>query len=267
MNAARVYVCLLAASVRSQMQYRASFIMLSIGHFLATGIEVIGIWALFARFGTLRGWSLAEVALCYGLINVAFAVADAFARGFDMFAGMVKNGGFDRLLLRPRSAALQVAGQQLFLTRVGRLAQGLLMLIWAVAALGIDLWSWRLGLMVWAGFGAATLFYGLFVLQATMAFWTTESLEVWNAFTYGGNEAAQYPLSIYSGWFRRFFTFVIPLACVTYYPVVAILGRADEASGTGRIFQALAPGVGPVFLLVSLCLWRIGVRHYRSTGS
>ena len=33
---------------------------------------------------------------------------------------MVKSGDFDRLLLRPRSAALQLAGQELTLRRVGR---------------------------------------------------------------------------------------------------------------------------------------------------
>ncbi|MEE2831463.1 MAG: ABC-2 family transporter protein [Candidatus Latescibacterota bacterium] len=47
---------------------------------------------------------------------------DATSRGFSSFETMVKSGDFDRLLLRPHSAALQLAGQELSLLRVGRFA-------------------------------------------------------------------------------------------------------------------------------------------------
>ena len=100
----------------------------------------------------------------------------------------------------------------------------------------------------------------------TSAFWTTESLEVWNAFTYGGVFMSQYPLPIYRPWFRAFLSYVIPLACVNYFPGLAILGRPDPL-GTPPIFHWLAPLAGPAFLIVCLQFWKIGVRHYRSTGS
>ena len=54
----RLYFRLLGVSLRGQMQYRASFLMLAAGQFLITGMEFVGIWALFDRFGSLRGWSL-----------------------------------------------------------------------------------------------------------------------------------------------------------------------------------------------------------------
>ena len=71
--------------------------------------------------------------------------------------------------------------------------------------------------------GGVSLFCGIFVLQATLCFWTTESLEVVNTVSYGGVQTAQYPLSIYSDGFRRFFTYVVPLASVAYFPVLALL--------------------------------------------
>jgi ABC-2 type transport system permease protein len=89
---------------------------------------------------------------------------------------------------------------------------------------------------------------------------------VFNSLSYGGVQAGQYPLTIYSRWFQRFFTFVVPLAAVTYFPAVAILGRNDPL-GTSRIFQHVVPLIGVAFLAVSLQVWKIGVRHYRSTGS
>jgi ABC-2 type transport system permease protein len=265
-NSLSLYFRYIGISVRSQMQYRASFILMSIAHLLATGIEFVGIAAMFDRFGSLAGWTLPEVAVFYGLANIAFAIADAISRGFDLFANMIKAGDFDRLLLRPRSTALQLAGQEIVLRRIGRLAQALAVLIWGASRLGI---AWTLPKLLLAGAAVASgvcLFSGLFVLQAVLAFWTTESLEIVNTVTYGGVETTQYPLTIYRPWFQRFFTAVIPLACASYFPVIAILGKPDPL-GSPAWFGWLSPLVGFLFLAATLQIWKFGERHYRSTGS
>ncbi len=262
----RLYLHYIALSYRAQMQYRASFIMQSVGQFLISGIEFLGIWALFDRFGALPGWSLPEVAVLYGMANVAWAICDACARGFDAFGGMVKSGDFDRVLLRPRSTVLQLAGRELTLRRIGRLGQGFAVLIWGAWAAGVAWSPARVGLLVAAILGGVCFFYGLIVLQATMCFWTTETVEIVNAFSYGGVYAAQYPLSVYRTWFRRFFTFVIPLAFVNYLPAYAILGHGGP-SAPPAVVPWLSPLVGVLFLAAALQVWKMGVRHYRSTGS
>ncbi|MCC7406642.1 MAG: ABC-2 family transporter protein [Phycisphaeraceae bacterium] len=266
MSAIRLYGQYIGVSIRGQMQYPVTFVLQSLGVLLVTSIEFLGLWALFDRFGNLRGWTLPEVAFFYGLVSVSFSFADAMARGFDLFSGTIRAGNFDRILARPRSTVLQLAGQELTLRRVGRLAQGLIILGWAVYTLDLT-WSVpTVGLLLLAIVGGICLFSGLVVLQATMCFWTTESLEVWNAFTYGGVFAAQYPLNIYRVWFRQFLTCVVPLACVTYFPALAIMGRNDPL-GSPRWFQCVAPLAGVVFLFLALQAWRVGVRHYTSTGS
>ncbi|MFW5841319.1 MAG: ABC transporter permease [Planctomycetota bacterium] len=252
-----VYLRLISASLRSQLQYRASLVMLTLGHLVITASEMVAIWALFARFGSLRGWRLEEVALCYGLVNVAFAAGEMFGRGFDVFDRLIRSGQFDRYLLRPRSLAVQVLGLEMRLSRIGRMAQGLAVLAWAMASLPDGPNFWQVLLAGWAIAGGLALFVGLFAAQATVAFFSPQSLEVANAFTYGGNEAAQYPMSIYADWFGKFFTFVIPLACVTYYPALTILGRTDA------IWPWFAPLAGVVFLIGGLAAWQWGVRRYR----
>ena len=105
---------------------------------------------------------------------------------------------------------------------------------------------------------ACCVFVGLMILEATSAFWTTESLEVWNAFTYGGVTMSQYPLEIYRPWFRRFFIFVIPLGCINYLPGVAILGRPDPL-GTPLLLQWASPLSRPDLppdLSAGLEVWR-----------
>lgn len=254
-------------SLRGQMQYRASFLLWSFAQFLGVGIEFLGMWALFHRFGGIGGWSLPRVALLYGIAHVAFAVAEAFGRGFDTFSGLVKAGDFDRLLLRPRSTALQVAGSEFQFLRIGRLANGLLALGWGASAAGVAWDVPRVLLLVGAVLGGACVFYGLFVLQATLCFWTVESLEIMNTVTYGGTEAAQYPLTVYRPWLRRFFTFVVPLACMNYVPAAALFGDTATVMGIPPLAQWGAPLVGVAFLLLSLRVWRLGERRYHSTGS
>ncbi len=265
-NSLHLYFRYLGLSLRGQMQYRGHFLFQTLGHGLITGIEFLGIAALFSRFGSLRGWRLEEIALFYGIMSLAFALADGLGRGFDVFSGMLKAGDFDRLLLRPRSTVLQLAGQELVLRRVGRVAQAGVVLLWASTALHVAWGPAHFALLLGAVLGGACLFFGLFVLQATLSFWTFESLEVMNTVTYGGVQTAQYPLSIYRPWFRRFFTFVVPLACISYYPALALLGRA-ELTGVAAALPWMSPLAGPLFLLLSLRVWQFGVRHYRSTGS
>ena len=265
-NALRLYLRYVGVSVRAQMQYRASFLMLLAGQALITSLEFMAMYALFDRFGTLDGWTLPEVALLYGMANVAFSLADTAAWGFNSFDALVKSGDFDRLLLRPRRTAFQVAASQLELRRLGRLVQGTAVLVWAVTALEVEWSPAKGGLLAAAILGGACTFAGLFILHATLAFWTTEGLEVVNTLTYGGVETAQYPLAIYTKWFRRFFTFVVPLACMNYFPALAITGHRDPL-GTPDWVPWLSPLTGFLFLAVCLRVWRFGVRHYRSTGS
>lgn len=264
-----LYSKMIAASARAQASYRANFVASIFGTFLVTVIEFVGVWALFARFGSLDGWSLPQVAFLYGLVNVVMAVADALATGFDSFHNEVRTGGFDRVLLRPRSTVFQMFAVGVATRRIGRFVQALIVLAWAIPQLDIP-WTadggWRLALVAFTALCGVALFLGLFIIQATAAFWTVEALEAFNAFHYGGTYAAQYPVTIYDGWFRRFFTFVIPLACVTYFPATLILDQPDPLD-TPAWLRATAPLAGPLFLAFALRLWSFGVRHYTSTGS
>jgi ABC-2 type transport system permease protein len=267
MNALRLYGRYVAVAVRAQMQYPLSFLLLVLGQFLATIIEFVGLVALFGRFDGLLGWTLPQVALFYAAVNIAFALADTISRGLDVFGPQyVKTGAFDRVLLRPRTALLQLMGHDLRLSRIGRLLQGLLVLAIALRLLNASWGAREVALLTGAICGGVALFLGLLVLQATLAFWTVESLEVANALTYGGVFAAQYPIEIYARWLRQFFVFVVPLGCVAYFPVVGILG-IDDPLGAPRWLLHASPLAGFVFLAVALLIWRLGVRHYTSTGS
>lgn len=259
----RLYFKYLRLWVKAQLQYRLSFWLLVLGQFFLPFSVFAGVYLLFERFGSLRGWGFFEVALCFSIINAAFSISECCARGFDSFSTLVSGGDFDRLLVRPRNTVVQVMGSQFEFTRIGRLLQGLAVLIWAAWNLSIhwDLFkAVTLILMIASG---VAIFTGIFILAATMCFWTVQSIELAAIFTDGGREMAQYPLNIYQKWVTRFFTFVIPFGCVNYLPLMYIL---DKVKGNGILYM-LTPLYGMLFIVPCLWVWRFGVKHYRSTGS
>lgn len=263
----QLYGRYLALSVRAQMQYRASFILSALGTFVATGVEILGVWALFDRFGNLGVWSFSQIAVFYGTVNVAFAITDFLSRGFDTFGSrFVRTGDFDRVLLRPRTAVMQIAGSEFPLHRIGRFSQGFLVLVVGLVLVDVEWSLFSVFLLTMALIGTMFFFYAILIFQATLSFWTTESLEVMNTLTYGGIETAQYPLSIYKENFQRFFVYVVPLGCVTYFPIVGALG-VDDPLGSSILFQATAPLAGIAFFALALFVWMFGIRNYASTGS
>lgn len=267
MSSLQLFMRLAMASLRGQLQYPVSALLLTVSQLLATGIEFVAVWALFHRFGSVQGWSVGEVALFYGLVNVMFALADALGRGFDVLGTeFLRTGAFDRLLLRPRPLALQLMGHDVRISRFGRLAQGLAVLAFATLQTGMAWTPERVALALFAIAGGVALFLGILVLQGVLSFWTVESLEIANVFTYGGVEAGQYPMALYARWFQRLLTFVVPLACVSYYPGLALLGRADPL-GAPSWLGWVSPLAGFAFLALSFGAWRLGLKHYTSSGS
>ena len=82
-----------------------------------------------------------------------------------------------------------------------------------------------------------------------------------NIFTDGGRDLAQYPLDIYKEWVKKFFTFIIPLALVNYYPLLYVIGRTDN-----KLYM-LEPIASMLFTIPCYVVWRIGLKKYKSTGS
>lgn len=266
MDSVRLYFKYLKLSIESQLQYKSSFVMMSIGHFLMTFVDFLGLWVLFERFGNINGFTFEEAALFYGMVHIAFAITESWTRGFDTFPNLVRTGEFDRILLRPRTTVLQVLGHDIHLMRIGRFSQGLIVLVWAVCKLNI---KWSLGkvlLLIGAIIGGNFLFSGFIVLQATLSFWSVQSLEIINSFTHGGVQASQYPLSIYRKWFRKILIYIIPLATINYFPAINILENNDLLNYPNWIGW-ISPFVGLLFFILSLFAWRIGVKHYTSTGN
>ncbi len=257
----RIYFKYLSILLKSELQYRTSFILLSVGQFFVPFTVFISMYFLFQRFNQIKGWNLYEVALCYAVIHIAFSLSECFARGFDNFSHLVVNADFDRFLVRPRNLVVQILGSRFEITRVGRLLQSFIVLYIALINLNMDWTLLKVITMLLMIISGIFIFTGIMILGATLCFWTIEALEVVNIFTDGGREISQYPLAIYKDWVKNFFTFVIPFGTVNYLPLMFILEKKNN------LFYSLIPPSGILFIFPCLLIWNYGVRHYKSSGS
>lgn len=259
----KLYFKYFSIHLRSVMQYKTSFFLTSIGQGATTLFSFLSMYFLFNRFGSIKSYNFNEVLLCFSTIFMSSSLAECFGRGFDGFARIISNGEFDRIMVRPQNEILQVIGSKIEFTRIGRLIQAFILFIYAIVTCGVH-WSLdkliTLTLMI---IGGTCLFFGLFMIYAAICFFTLEGLEFMNIFTDGGRELAQYPLDIYKNWVLKFFTFVVPLAFINYYPFLYII---DRSKGYG-VFYMLSPIAAVLFLIPSYVSWKFGVRHYTSTGS
>jgi ABC-2 type transport system permease protein len=261
-----LYARLVAAQVRSQLQYRVSFALDLASNFAITFIDFAAVLILFENVPTLAGWTLHEVAFLYACTCISFAFVDMVIGHLDLFPRMIREGTFDLVLVRPRGSLFQVIASDFALRRVGRAFQGVVVFAYALTGVDVD---WDPGRVAMVGVmlvSGALIFAAVWIAGATIAFWTVDGGEFTNAFTYGGNFLTQYPISIYGDWLRRFLAFVIPMAFVCYFPALYVLDKEDPL-GFPRALQFLSPLVALVAAVVAGTIWTLAVRRYRSVGS
>lgn len=236
------------------------------GNFIINFGELIVLFTLFQRFDNLGGWSLGDVLFLHGISLVMFGIGDTLSQGIQGVPGLIREGTFDRVLIRPMSSFVQALVTEVSLRHLGLLAQGLLVFGLAIGLIDVAWSPVKIAFLCIVIVSGASLFLALFTIEAIVSFWTVNSLEAINAFTYGGSDLGQYPLHIFDQRLRWLFLWIIPIGFLTYYPALYVLDKPDPL-GLPGIARFVAPVAAGVFCAAVAWGWRMAIRHYRSTGS
>jgi ABC-2 type transport system permease protein len=264
-DAAALYVRLVGARLRSQLQYRASLALESGGQFLVGFLDFAAIVVLFHNVPALGEWSVAQVALLFGLSGLAFSLTDALTGNLDRLPQLIRDGNFDLVLVRPRGTLFQVATSDFQLRRLARALMALGVLVYALTANNIAWTVPRVLVLLVAVPAGIVVFTGVWVTVICIVFWVIEGTETASTFTYGGQYLAQYPINIFDDWLRRFLAYVVPTAFVVYFPALYVLDKPDPL-GLPHFLQFLSPLAAVAAALVASVAWRTAVRHYQSAG-
>src|SRR5690242_8021701 len=194
----RLYHRLIGMQIRAQAQYRASTIFSAVSYFFVTSLEFAVVFVLFGSFPSLTGWRVGEVALLYATTSFAFGLAELFGAGIDTFPDVIRRGEFDRVLLRPVSALLQVLTNDFRLRRFGRITQGALGLALALTLLPGLHWSLAKeapkALVILSG---AVIFISVLLLGVCIGSWTVGRTWLTSPLTDVHREVASWPLACY----------------------------------------------------------------------
>lgn len=261
MNGFLLYFKYVRVHLLSGFQYKG-WPMQYLNVFFTVITDPLSLFIMYLRFGDMGEWTGARILLIYSLALTGFGLSELFARGFDIFPWHVRTGAFDRLLLRPRSTFLQVATINFHLHRLGRVIGGLVMTFYSLYVMGITITPLVLASLALTFVGGMLLYAGVFMVFSAIAFYTLQPLDFIYIFTNGSYQMAKLPLPFLPAWIRDTFTFVVPMFAVSFYPASAICGW-----GAPPIMAFVSLPAGLAFFVVSCFIFRIGVRHYTSSGS
>lgn len=250
--------------VRSSLAYPLSFWILVVGGATINALDFAGIWIMFHSIDSLGGFGLAEIGLLYGATGLGIGIADLLVGSVERIGVRVRMGTLDAMMTRPVPLLVQVCADEFAIRRLSRILQALVVFAWA--AWFVDWTPLRAVVAVGMVVSGGVIFFCLFVSFACVQFWTAESTEVANAFTYGGNTLTQYPLTVFPRELVKGLTFVLPLAFVNWYPCLYLLGR-DDPFGLPSWLSFASPVAALVLVGVTAVCWRAGVRRYTSVGS
>ena len=141
---------------------------------------------------------------------------------------MISNGEFDRILTRPQGLIFQVLAGRIEFEKIGKAIAAFITLIVLLTLNNELLQIDKIFTIIMMICGTIVIYGSLFILKGGITFFTTQSLEIMNIFTDGARDLTQYPLSIYHKYVKNFFTYILPLAFVNYFPLLYVIGKTDN---------------------------------------
>lgn len=254
---------MLAASIRGQMQYRFNFIVGVLSGMFFSGIGIIFVWALLETFTSLGSWSFVEIALLYGLRLTAHGTYLMFFSSMYRIDDFVRDGGYDRLLVRPIHPILQLMTTEFRVAVIGDFIGGVAILTAALMMQGIE-WTPSLALLLVGAIIGGALIDGAFqVLPASLTFRYIESWPSRVIFDDIFSRFGNYPIHIFGNIAERILTFVVPVAFVAWLPVATMLEKPTfMPSWAGW----LSVPIGIVAFALAIKVFARSSRHYQSSG-
>ncbi|MCK9932208.1 ABC transporter permease [Frankia sp. Mgl5] len=260
------YLLLVGAAFRSTAQYRLSLVLYTLVEMAATVLDLAAIGIVFAHLPDLDGFSLAEVAFLYGTSALAFAAAEAAVGPLDRLGWPIKDGKLDPMLTRPVSVLVQAATADFSPQRLGRVVQPAAVLVISLTALDVPWTPARIAVLPLMITTGIVISVSLSVGTAAVLFVAPDASVAVGAVRQGAALATQYPLTVYGRRTALLMTVVLPIAFVNWQPALFVLDRPDPF-GLPGLTRFLSPAVALVTAMLAGTAWRLGLRHYRSTGS
>ncbi len=253
------------AGLRGGMQYRADFVLTTLFGLIreATGFALI--WVILARFEALAGWTLGEVAFLYGLRVTMHGLVGLGTGNIWSLEYRVREGEFDRYLVRPAPPLLQLLTERVPLSAFGELLGGPALFLAANSLVEVAWTPQAVLYLLLALVGGALLELAIRVLIVSFSFRALRVNGLMAILDDIFSDFGTYPLGIFSATLQLVLTFGIPVAFMAYFPAAVLLGRTAELQ-VHAVFAYGAPLAGVLWMGIALYVFHSELRHYKSAG-
>lgn len=263
----RIYLKMIAASIRAKMEYKSTFLFMFFALLIYYAGHIGVVLVILAKFQTIAGWSLGEMAFLYGLMVFSQGLTTVLFSSMNEFESLVVNGDFDRLLVRPLDPLGQILSSNFEIISLAHFFIGISALYFGSYYAGVE-WTFAKALFLPVVlFGAVLIQGGIRLAVSAVCFWTVRNRSLVHTVVYSSKEMILYPVTIYKWWMQAFLTILFPIAFVNFYPSHYFLSRDGSALLFHPAIQYFTPVAGAIVFILAYALWRVGINRYQSVGN
>lgn len=257
----RLFAVQMRTSVAAGMAYRADFLLEGVMALLWMALTLLPLFVLYTGRTDVQGWTAPEAMIVIAYFLAVRAVLEGVVSpSFVDLVERIRSGAFDYVLLKPVDAQAIVSASRFEPWKIFDLIGAVVLVIYAFQRIGHPPSIADLGLGIVLFFSGVLAMYSLWILCAAASFWVVR-LDNLTYLLGAIFDTARWPIQVFRGLWRFVFTFVIPVAVMTTFPAMALLGRLDAHTALAAIGGSLG------LLLVSRLVWRTAIRSYTSASS
>ncbi len=249
------------ASLATAMQYRVNFLIQGVMALLWVVGSLIPLWVLFSERKAVAGWTFESALVVMGWFTLLRGVLEgAINPSLVDIVDRVRTGSFDYLLLKPVDSQLLVSTARFEPWKIIDVCAGIGLMSYAFAAMGRVPGPGDVALAAVLLGAAILVLYSLWIVIVSASFVVVRIDNLTYLFS-AIFDAGRWPVQVFRGFWRVLFTVVIPLAVMTTYPAMALLGTLEANVALAAIGAALLVAV------IARLLWVRSVSRYTSASS
>ncbi len=257
----KIYFKIIGQDIKSKMSYRADFIISTIGMIATNVAGFITFLIMFGKFPSINGWTYHEILFLYGFSLISVSPTQCLLDNNWSLRRYVWTGDFIKYCFRPINIWFYYISEIFDVKGLGQLAFGIGTLVYACIKLAIPFTFLLLVKILLALITASLFMMALQNAASASCFWIENSFWLLDV-SHKMKDYAKYPVTIFKGFFRFLFTFILPVAFMAYYPSLAVL-RPEKVP----LLTWLSPLIGAAMFYASYKLWMKGATSYNGSGS
>jgi ABC-2 type transport system permease protein len=257
-----IYLTLWRNSIIREMSFKTNFLLWIVVELLWFSLQLAFIAVIYSHTDRIGDWTKWQVVLLMGTAHFIQQIFQAFFfTNCVELSDLIRTGRLDFMLLLPVNTRFLLSLRKVDLGGFANAASALVVVGYALNQLAlVPSVAQVIGFLLLAVTGIL-IHYSLMFLLSTISFWTVRAQGiVWGY--YSLFNIARLPDAAYRGFFRAFFTFVLPMVLVANVPAKVLVAKLHSSWELVVLVIVMI-----VCAVISEIGWRFSVKHYTSASS